>query len=74
MKMHGILNLTCPNCGEETFIVSRATNLVTPSSISRAWNVWETQRREPQMALMPKDPDFYFIAFLYLGIAVLLCG
>ena len=29
MKMHGILNLTCPNCGEDTFIVSRATNLVT---------------------------------------------
>ena len=29
MKMHGILNLTCPECGEDTFIVSRATNLVT---------------------------------------------
>lgn len=29
MKMHGILNLTCPNCGEDTFIVSRATNLMT---------------------------------------------
>lgn len=29
MKMHGILNLTCPECGEDTFIVSRATNLTT---------------------------------------------
>lgn len=29
MKMHGILNLTCPECGENTFIVSRPTNLVT---------------------------------------------
>ena len=29
MKMHGILTLTCPKCGDDTFIVSRATNLMT---------------------------------------------
>nr|DAR81203.1 MAG TPA: hypothetical protein [Caudoviricetes sp.] len=33
-----------------------------------------TKRRERQMLMLPRDPDFYFISFLYLGIAVLLCG